>query len=246
MSLEKLLTDTLHTADDYAPSSDLFAKVQRSIEEDNAHRRRIRSAILWLVAALAAIAVFLVTTVRVKSGQVDMSFANLELLVTAIMVAIIAVMGPAIRRFGETYEQSAFAGNPETGTQVLRLLDIAYYLIFGAYVVMTLVFEPPRDLPFLDRQFTDALLAEALRLGGLLLLMGLLHIALLLALPIVGLVHSANLRRARIAEGASSNDDVAARIDRGVAIGVWVVAAYVLFQMVVGVLGVLIGLGIGE
>lgn len=245
MSLEQLLSDTFHTADDYAPSPDLFAKVQRSIEEDNAHRRRIRMAIAWLVAALAAIVVFLVATARVEDGQVDMSFTSLELLVTAIMVAVVAVMGPAIRRFGETYEQSAFAGNPETGTQVLRLLDIAYYLIFGAYIVMTLMFEPPRDLPLLDRQFTDTLTAEAIRLGGLLLLMGLLHIALLLALPVVGLVHSANLRRTRIVEGATSEDNVAAKIDRGVTVGTWVVAAYVLFQMVVAVLGVLLGLGTG-
>jgi hypothetical protein len=245
VSLEQLLADTLHTADDYAPSSDLFAKVQRSIEEDNAHRRRIRGAILWLLAAVAAVVVFLIANVRVENGQVDMSFTSLELLVTAIMVAIVAVMGPAIRRFGQTYEQSAFAGNPETGTQVLRLLDIAYYLIFGAYIVMTLVYEPPRDLPFLDRQFTDTLTAEALRLGGLLLLMGLLHIALLLALPIVGLVHSANLRRARIAEGAPSDDDLAAKIDRGVTVGTWVVAAILVFQVVVVVLGALIGLGMG-
>ena len=75
--------------------------------------------------------------------------------------------------------------------------------------------------------------------------MGVLHVALLLALPIVGLVHSANLRRARIAAGATSNDDVAAKIDRGVTVGTWVVAAYVLFQMVVAVLGVLLGLGMG-
>jgi hypothetical protein len=245
MSLEQLLTDTLHAADDYAPSPDLFAKVQRSIEEDDAHRRRIRRVILWLVAAVAVVIVFLFATVRVDGGQVDMSFTGLELLVTAVMVAIVAVMGPAIRRFGQTYERAVFASNPDTGTQVLRLLDVAYYLIFNAYIVMTLMFEPPRDLPLFDRQFADTLLFEAERLGGLLLLVGVLHVALLLALPIVGLVHSANLRRARIAAGATSNDDVAAKIDRGVTVGTWVVAAYVLFQMVVAVLGVLLGLGMG-
>lgn len=245
MSLERQLTDTLHTADDYIPSPDLFAKVQRSIEEDNAHRRRIRSAILWLAAAIAGVIAFLLATVRVESGQVDMSFTSLELLVTVVMIAIVAVMGPAIRRFGQTYERESFAANPETGTQVLRLLDIAYYLIFGAYIVMTLMFEPPRNLSFLDRQFADTLLFEAERLGGLLLLMGLLHVMLLLALPVVGLVHSANLRRVRITNGATSDDDVAAKIDRGVTVGTWVVAASVLFQMVVAVLGVLIGLGMG-
>lgn len=245
MTLEQLLTDTLHTADDYAPSPDLFAKVQRSIEEDNPRRRRIRQAIVWLVAAAGTVIVFLLATAKVENGLVDMSFTSLELLVTAIMIAIVAVMGPAIRRFGLTYERAVFAGSPETGTQVLKLLDIAYYLIFGAYIVMTLMFEPPRNVPFLDQQFTDALLVETQRLGGLLLLMGLLHVALLLALPIVGLVHSANLRKARIAEGATSDDDLATKIDRGITVGVWVVAAYVLFQMVIGVLGAILALGAG-
>ena len=245
MTLDQLLTDTLHTADDYAPSPDLFDKVQRSIEEDNAHRDRIRRRMPWFAAAVAAVTVFLLATVRVESGQVEMSFTSLELLVTAVMVATVAVMGPAIRRFGETYERAVFASNPDTGTQVLRLLDVAYYLIFGAYIIMSLMFEPPQDLSLFDRQFTDQLLFEAKRLGGLFLLMGVLHVGLLIALPVVGLVHSANLRRARIAEGATSDGNVAAKIDRGVTVGVWVVAAYVLFQMVVAVLGILVGLGLG-
>ncbi len=245
MSLEQQLIDTLRTADDYIPSPDLFAKVQRSIEEDDAHRRRIRTVILWVLAAAAAVTVFLVATVRVDGGRAEMPYTSLELLITAVMIAIVAVMGPAIRRFGEMYERNAFAGNPETGTQVLRLLDVAYYLIFGAYVVMTLMFEPPRDLAALDRQFADMLLFQAGRLGGLLLLIGILHVVLLLALPVIGLVHSANLRRARMAAGATSRDEVAAKIDRGVTIGTWVVAAYVLFQMVVAVLSILIGLGMG-
>jgi heme/copper-type cytochrome/quinol oxidase subunit 2 len=245
VTFEQLLTDTLHAIDDYAPSPDLFAKVQRSIEEDRTHRRRIRETILWLAAAVAAVVVYLLVTVRVEDGRVDMSFTSLELLVTAVMIAIVAVMGPAIRRFGQTYEQAVLGASRETGMQVLRLLDIAYYLVFGAYIVMTLQFTPPRHLPFFDRQFADALLAEVQRLGGLLLLMGLLHVVLLLALPVVGLVHRANLRRARIAEGATSDDDVAAKIDRGVTIGVWIVAVPVLFLMVVVVLGVLLALGAG-
>jgi hypothetical protein len=245
VSLEQLLTDTLHTADEYEPSPDLFAKVQRSIEEDNAHRRRIRMTMLWLVVAIAAVSMFLLATVRVEGGQVDISFPALELLVTAVMIAIVAVMGPAIRRFGRTYERVAFAVSPETGTQVLRLLDIAYYLIFGAYIVMTLMFEPPRNLAISDRQFADTLMFETERLGGMLLLMGVLHIGLLLALPVVGLVHSANLRRARISAGGTGEDEMAVKIDRGITVGTWVVAAIVLFLMVVVVLAVVLALGIG-
>ena len=41
MTVEQRLRDALHRADGYAPSPDLFARVQRSIEEDRAHRRRM-------------------------------------------------------------------------------------------------------------------------------------------------------------------------------------------------------------
>ncbi len=219
--------------------------MQRSIEEDRAHRRRVRQVVLGLSAAIAAIAGYLISTVSIEDGRVDMPFRNLELLVTAIMIGFVAVMGPAIRRFGQTYERAVFAGSPNTGTQVLRLLDIAYYLTFGAYILLTLMFEPPRHLLFHERQFGDQLLFEAERLGGLLLLTGALHAVLLLALPVIGLVHSANLRRARIAAGATSRDAGAVKIDRAVGVGVWIVALWILFQMVIGVLGLLIALGAG-
>ncbi len=246
MTLEQLLSETLRSADDYAPSPDLFAKVQRSIDEDRAHRRRVREVILWLLAGAAVVSLYVLATASVEDGRVEMPFASLEILVTAIMIVVVAVMGPSIRRFGETYERAVFAGSPETGSQVLRLLDVAYYLVFGAYIVMTLQFQPPSDLPLADSQFTDALFFEAgVRLGGLFLLMGVLHVALLLALPVVGLVHSANLRRARIATGAESTDAVANKIDRAITVSVWIVAALVLFQLLTGVLGIVIGLGAG-
>ncbi len=245
MSLEQLLAETLHSADNYAPSPDLFAKVQRSIDEDRAHRRRVRDVLLWLLAGAAVASLYVLATGSVEDGRVEMPFASLEILVTAIMISVVAVMGPSIRRFGETYERAVFAGSPETGERVLRLLDVAYYLVFGAYVVMTLQFQPPSDLPLSDVQFTDVLYFEGVRLGGLLLLMGVLHVALLFALPVVGLVHSSNLRRARIADGAEGSDTIAAKIDRAITVGVWIVAALVLFQLLVGVLGIVAGLGAG-
>lgn len=245
MSLEQLLSATLHSADEYAPSPDLFAKVQRSIEEDNLHRLRIRNAIRWSAAATVAVVVFLLATVRIEDGRVDMSFISLEILTTALMVTTVAILGPSIRRFGQTYERAVFAGHPDTGAQVLKLLDIAYYLIFGAFIVMTMMFEPPRELVAVESQFSDIVHLEMERLGGLLLLMGTLHAVLLLTLPVVGLIHSANLRKARMAAGATSEDDGANKIDRGITVGVWVIAGYVLFQMVAAVLVILLGLGMG-
>jgi hypothetical protein len=249
VTLEQLLTDTLHTADDFSPSPDLFAKVQRSIEEDRAHRRRVRVVLAWLAAAVVAIVVYVAATGNAVERDFyrgfEMPFGALALLTTVVMTAIVVVMGPAIRRFGETYEREVFAGSPETGTQVLRLLDIAYYLIFGAFILMTLFFDAPSDLQPWERQFPDHLYYEMIRLGGLLFTMAVLHVVLLLSLPVVGLIHSANLRRARIADGAVSTDALADRLDKAISVGAWLAALLILAPLVLAVLGGIIGLGAG-
>lgn len=249
MTLEQLLTDTLHRADDFSPSPDLFAKVQRSIDEDQAHRRRVRVVLAWVAVSVAAVALYVALTVqRVPSnlwGGYEVPFRALAFLTTGVMVAIVVVMGPAIRRFGETYERHVFAGSPETGTQVLRLLDIAYYLIFGAFILMSLFFEPPAELLPWERQFPDHLYFEMSRIGSLLAAMAILHIVLLLSLPVVGLIHSANLRRARIADGAESTDAFADRLDKSITIGAWLGALLVLVPLVLAVLGGIVALGAG-
>ena len=245
MTLEDRLSDTLRTADAYEPSADLFAKVQRSILEDQAHRRRVRVTVGWALGAIATVAAYLAATVRIAGGEVTMAFASLEILVSALMIGIVVTMGPAIRRFGQAYERAAFSASPETGTQVLRLLDIAYYLIFGAYILVTLMIEPPAELPPWDRQLSDQVKFEVERIGGLLMLMGLLHIVLTLALPVAGLIHSANLRRARIADGLVSTDEVAGLIDRRITVGVWTATIAALGVALLMVVVILVALGAG-
>ncbi len=241
MTFEQLVGDALHAADDYEPSPDLFAKVQRSIDEDSAHRRRVRRVIAWLSAAVAVVIVYLALMVDVVDGSITMSFRALEILVTAVMIALVAVLGPAIRRFGETYERDVFSAGPETGARVLRLLDIAYYLVFGAYILMSLIFDPALEF---GGTLADWVRAELVRLGGLLLMMGVLHVALLLALPVAGLVFSANQRQMRLAEGTVSTDPLAARVDRVITIGAWIVAGLIVLQMLGIVLNVVL-LGAG-
>jgi hypothetical protein len=243
MTFEQLLTDTLHSADDFAPSGDLFAKVQRSIEEDQAHRVRRRNTFIAVAAALAAIVLYLLAVVDIVDGVVTMSFPALEILVTAIMTGIVVAMGPAIRRFGETYERAVFPGSPETGRQVLKLLDIAYYLIFGAFILVTLMFEPPQNIPFWDRELTDQIMFQFARLGGLLLLMGALHVVLLISLPVIGLVDAANRRRERIADGAESTDLLAAKTDKGITFAVWIIAGLILLEVVGAVLALIAIIG---
>lgn len=237
MTVEQLIGDALHAADSYQPSPDLFAKVQRSIEEDAAHRKRLRFVLAWLGGGVLAVLAFLAATVDFAGGSVSMSFTALEVLVTALMVVIVAVMGPAIRRFGELYERAAFGANADTGSAVLRLLDIAYYLIFSAIIVMSLVFDPPLVLGL---DFATHLHDQLIRLGGLLLLMGILHVGLLVALPVAGLVHTANERRIRIAAGHDSTDHVAAQVDKVITVVAWVAAIMVVLLLVFIVLNLVL------
>lgn len=113
-----------------------------------------------------------------------MSWWVLELTVAGILVTGVVVLGPLIKRFGKTYAGDVFRGNPRTGKSYLILMDIAYYLIFGAYVLFTLHFEP--DTGWGQTVTAAQLQAATARIGGMLLLMGVLHGASVLSLPVVG------------------------------------------------------------
>ena len=243
MTFEQRVESALRTADRFQPSPDLFAKVRRSIEEDRAHRTRVRCVFGAAAAAVTVVLMYIFVTVDVADGVWSMSFTALEVLTTLIMVAIVIVLGPAIRRFGETFEQDIFRASPETGRRILQLLDVAYYLIFGAYVLMTMVYKPTRELA--HTTLTDWLSFElaATRLPGLLLLMGVLHVALLLALPVVGLIFNANGRRERIMAGVPSVDAGMDKVDTAITVVSWVLAILLVLDVVAALLVVVAGLG---
>jgi hypothetical protein len=121
---------------------------------------------------------------RGRGEEADVAWWVLELLVAAILVSIVLVLGPLIKRFGKTYAGDVFRANPRTGKSYLILMDIAYYLIFGAYVLFTLQFEP--DTGWSRTVSAAQLQAATARIGGMLLLMGVLHGANVLSLPAVG------------------------------------------------------------
>jgi len=108
----------------------------------------------------------------------------LELITAAILVAIIVVLGPLIKRFGRAYAGDVFRQNPRTGKSYLLLMDFAYYLIFGAYVMFVVQFTP--DVGWTETVGGAQLQASTLRIGGLMVLMGLLHGFNVLSLPVVG------------------------------------------------------------
>ena len=183
--LEARLRDALYAeAQQIEESPDLFARVKGSIEDD-ARRRRWR----WRVAvitgtALAALAALVAGVTDFREGERFMDWRILELLTTALLVAIVIVLGPFIKRFGKSYAAEVFRANPSTGKSFIVLMDFAYYLVFGAYVLFTPVLNPPETWG----AYANAaqVKVEIMKVAGMLLLMGVLHGVNLLLLPIIG------------------------------------------------------------
>ena len=113
----------------------------------------------------------------------------IELIVLGILVAVLA---PTIRRFGRGYVTDILHSSPRTGDRLLQLLDVAYYLVFSGYVLSTVRMSSPDaySLWHIGEQIQQG----SFRIGGLLILMGLLHAAALVAMPLIGLVFNATRR----------------------------------------------------
>ena len=244
MTIEELLAETLQRADDYLPSPDLFAKVQRSIEEDAAHRRRVRRATMWaaggLVSAMAWIAAFL----DIGNGGGRMPWWTVEVLTIAVLVVSVLVLGPLIRRFGEDLALEVFHSHQDTSERFLALLDIAYYLIFAAFILMTTSFSAQADW---GSRLAAQVEFELVRVGALLLLMGVLHAITIAFLPVMGLVLASNWwRTARRALGPEAPDpgQEAKTADRVATVIVWVAAAFIALQAL-GLVPLALGLILG-
>ena len=184
MSVEQRLVDALRTTDRIEPSPDLWTRVVHSIEEDRAHRRRVAAS----TAITVAIATVLVVggplnVIETPAGR-QVRLPAMELIETMALVALVIVLGPAIRRFGRGYAQDLWPTTPNTPTALLRLLDVAYLLVFSGYILLT------TDLGFGRSTIDVAQQIEDLcwRVGGLVLTMGLLHAATIMALPAVAMI----------------------------------------------------------
>ena len=85
-----------------------------------------------------------------------------------------------------------FRANPRTGKSYLVLTDVAYYLIFTSFILFTITFVEPTD--WVDST-GNQLKHEVARVGGILLIMGVLHAANVVALPIIGRLLTSTRRR---------------------------------------------------
>lgn len=112
-----------------------------------------------------------------------MSWWVIELITVGLLIAIVVVLGPLIKRFGRAYAGDIFRGNPRTGKSYLVLMDVAYYLIFTAYIMFTAQLTENTDWQASTAQQVQD---SVYRLGGMLLLMGVLHGLNVLSLPVVG------------------------------------------------------------
>ena len=183
--LEARLRDALYAeALQVEESPDLFARVKGSIEDD-LHRRAWRRRVAAITGtALAAFAALLAAVTDFREGELFMNWRILELVTTAILVVIVIVLGPFIKRFGKSYAAEVFRANPSTGKSFIVLMDFAYYLVFGAYILFTLTLERPES--WSDVATVAQSQVETMKVAGILLLMGVLHGVNLLLLPIIG------------------------------------------------------------
>ena len=140
----------------------------------------------------------------------------LELATTLTLVGIALWLGPFIKRFGRAYAADVFHDNPSTGKSYIVLTDIVYYLIFSAYILFTVTFEPRDEWLALDGTATAGQLTfEVARVGGILLIIGILHGLNLVLMPILGRLFSLNRRLPSPtvpveppARGRSADDDL--------------------------------------
>ena len=108
----------------------------------------------------------------------------LELIANLVLLATAVGLGPLIKRFGKSYAGDVFRANPRTGKSFLALTDVAYYLIFLSFIMFTMSFKRHSDWTL--NVGAEQIKMEVSRLGGILLIIGLLHAANIVFLPVIG------------------------------------------------------------
>jgi hypothetical protein len=198
MNVEQRLLRAFGEVDRVEPSADLWSRVVHSIDEDRAHRRRV----VWSIVAAAAVVLGLLATgaAFVRDGAYGPYVERpvMEALELVGCIVVVVVMGPVVRRFGRNYAHDLLPTAHRVATTLLRLIDVAYYLVFTGYILMTTQFELELGVAGrpASRDLAQQLEEAAIRFGGLLLGMGVLHAATLVVLPVVALVHN-SARRGR-------------------------------------------------
>ncbi|MET0915982.1 MAG: hypothetical protein ABWY81_07250 [Jiangellaceae bacterium] len=173
-------------------SPDLFQRVADSIDADRLRRsRRARAVALGTLVLGCLVALTALTTPRDEEGT-HMPWWVLEIGTDAALVAIAVWLGPFIKRFGRAYAADVFHDNPMTGKSYIVLTDIVYYLIFAAYILFTVRLEAvPGSLGEVTAGQVES---SCVRVGGILLIIGVLHGLNIVLMPVLGRLFSLNRR----------------------------------------------------
>lgn len=183
--LERRLHDALKAgADAVQPAPDLFARVRGSIQDDRRRRTQRRRAVAIVASLVGALAAVVFAVSDISQGRILMDWWVLEVITTVILIALALWLGPFIKRFGRSYAADVFHANPRTGKSYIVLTDLVYYLLFSAYILFTVRFQRPNDWP--ATVGAGQLKEETAKLGGILLIIGVLHGLNILMMPVLG------------------------------------------------------------
>lgn len=204
-SVERRLHQALQSDTSGRASPDLLERVLGSIADDVARRQKRRRIIAgWTGTALVA-ATLIVTVTPRTNGRLAMNWWILELATTGLLIGLAFWLGPFIKRFGKAYAADVFHDNPQTGKSFIVLTDIVYYLIFTSYILFTVSFESSSATGNVD---ASQLKTETARIGGILLIIGVLHGLNIVLMPVLGRLFSMNRHLSgRTQRGGPSDHD---------------------------------------
>ncbi|MEA3184175.1 MAG: hypothetical protein QOJ74_652, partial [Ilumatobacteraceae bacterium] len=150
---------------------DLFRRVTRSLDDARSRRRFRWKLVAGIGGFIAAVTALALALSDFDNRRFHMNWWVIELITNIVLVALAIGLGPFIKRFGRSYAADVFRANPRTGKSYLVLTDVAYYLIFTSFVLFTVTFEQQTDW---QRSTGAQLKDEVARVGGILLIMGIL------------------------------------------------------------------------
>jgi hypothetical protein len=113
-----------------------------------------------------------------------MDWQVLEWLVALVLLLLAVGLHRLIRWFGKTYAMDVFQATPEVGRSFVVLADIAYYLIFAAYILSNIRFQLPEKWTATVSPLQIE--SSVSRIAGICALIGVLHGINVFVLPFIG------------------------------------------------------------
>ena len=177
---------------DVVEHPDLFARVTRSLADARARRRWRQRAALGTIAFALGLVAIAAPFIDLDNGRITMDWWVIELLTNIVLVAIAILLGPVHQTLRAVVRGGRLPGQPAHGQELPRA-DGHRLLphLHGVHPVHHHVRATP-GLAGIAWPTSGS--TRWSRIGGILLLMGLLHAANVVALPVIGRLLSLNRR----------------------------------------------------